>query len=157
MVIPSIIQWLCVAVSACRISSVLGDKTCDDNTAILPSLSYLKEHRCSHENLEGWLSPDYPLRGYHVLCVGSLSKGTGTREVLSFSNGLPTEIPLKFSLREGSNWEKVRNEIAQRLSIARHVDPWYDADHFFQLCRNQEERCQEWASVGECEANPAYM
>jgi hypothetical protein len=76
-----------------------------------------------------------------------------------FNNGIPSANPKtallgpvgKLSVKD------LNDQLAEATGAMRHFDPWHDADKFFQLCRNEHEKCQEWAGRGECDANPNFM
>jgi len=123
----------------------------------LPSELELAQHGCDPQDMEEWLSPGFVLQGYHVICVAPWSDGAPTTGVLVFKDGQPTTVPLAGSIHMDAGLASLRDDLASLVGVGRHLDTWYDGNLFFQLCRNENARCQEWASRGECEANPEYM
>jgi len=152
------------------------EKECDSNLVssvdLLPDDISSDYDGCSKEDLDAWLSPSYPLKGYHVICISSSNNKNDDidhHKLLIFKQGLPSNpIINQFSFDkinfnenyENSKKEKFhlfRQHLSSTIGIAREIDPWHDADGFFQLCRNEHEKCQEWSNIGECAANPNYM
>jgi len=76
-----------------------------------------------------------------------------------FHNGLPSANPPTAVLGPLGEMDSKRlnDQLAEAAGAMRHFNSWHDAGKFFQLCRNEHERCQEWANGGECDANPGYM
>lgn len=124
---------------------------CQGETCLNEDL--LADHGCSKDELDLWLSPELKLPGYHLLCVAP-SASNQTRKVLAFKEGSPQ--PIAGAVRE-KRWIDVRNGIASLVDIGGHYNRWDDIGGFAQLCRNEHERCVEWALRGECDANPNYM
>ena len=52
------------------------------------------------------------------------------------------------------NWERLL-AVHKYMTKTVFVDPLYKDVR--DTCKNQEERCTFWASIGECEKNPSYM
>jgi len=136
---------------AALFASASSEEECQGNTCINEEV--LAAHGCSKDELDLWLSRDVKLPGYHPLCVAP-SASDQTRKVLAFKEGSPE--PIAGSVKE-KHWGEVRNGIASLVDIGGHYNIWDDIGGFAQLCRNEHERCVEWATRGECDANPNYM
>jgi hypothetical protein len=131
-----------------------ADGECKDDSCFSLSEELLAAHGCSKVELDLWLSPELELPGYHPLCVARAAEADGTRNVLAFKEG--SARPVAGSVKE-KQWGEVRSAIAALLDIGRHNNAWDDIGGFAQLCRNEHERCVEWALRGECDLNPSYM
>ena len=118
--------------------------------AELASQDTCKDARLACPELDEWLSPSHELPGYHVLCVSARAEA----DMISLDFGEDREIKHdKHSqgiavFREGraeadmisldfdEDWESLRVNLAWKIGISRHTNPWHDAGKFFQLCRN---------------------
>jgi hypothetical protein len=101
----------------------------------------LQSFGCSTEMLDAWLSPDFVLKGYHVVCIAPPSSSSSSSssdadaehhvmKMLVFKQGQPedtVELTYDLSKLERANYHALRKELSRDIGIAREVDKWHDA------------------------------
>jgi hypothetical protein len=78
---------------------------------------------------------------------------------MNFRASKKANLGVKQSLMEGYSDEEMKAVLRARDRMEEYIDQEYDnwSDEVKKRCRNENELCTYWASVGECNSSRRYM